>query len=600
MSENEISPDKLMEGVIRQIYRGLLGREADPGGLENWTAEAVRSGDLQVVINGIKESIEYQQLCNAQLIKSDKQRLIRDLLAKADCRSPYYRKRLLVWEPSGIPPLLNRAATFATALRMWGAEAQLVICDGAPIACVRREVLSEPLPFFWSKRCPGCLRESASEASSFNLPCNSIGEFVSEERRSELHVLAHGVPAHQLATFRYREVEVGKLAVSSSIRYFKGLPGKGREDISREYLYAGLVYTEAAITAIERFKPDFLLMSHGCYVDYGAALSVARDAGIPVVLWHFSYLEHHIYMKTHLQGSNWDIHMLSEDAWQQRREHALSEQEDGRLESYLNARYTTDAAADVKLPGQPLAMDELRKKLDIPFNKPVWCIFTHLNWDDVFAFNSQMAFDTPELWLIDTIRTVIAHPDITWLIKVHPAEINTGTVYSVKSIIEEHFPELPPHVRVIPADSDINAYGLYLIADGGVTVFGTPGLELAILGKPVILAGDGHYGGKGFTYDGLTKEDYMAFLNRAEHLPKLSALQQALARQYAYSYFIQHQIPLKMVGKGYSGLGQLDYRELDLLLPGKDKAMTMICERVLGGGDFIMDEDMVAFYSALR
>jgi hypothetical protein len=53
---------------IRHLYRNLLGRESDSNGLKYWVTEAERTGDFQVVIDGIKESIEYKQLNNAQAI----------------------------------------------------------------------------------------------------------------------------------------------------------------------------------------------------------------------------------------------------------------------------------------------------------------------------------------------------------------------------------------------------------------------------------------------------------------------------------------------------------------------------------------------------
>ncbi len=218
-----------------------------------------------------------------RLARSEKQRLIRDLLAKADSGSPYAGKRVLIWEPGGMQLLLTRDAIIATALRMRGVEVRSVICDGAPSACILRGIESEQPVSLWGRRCPSCFRVYADEADTFDLPYDDIGELVPEERRSELRALAREVPADELATFRYREVEVGQFAVYSTRRYFKGCSIEGREDIAREYLYAALVNTEAAVEAIARFRPDRLFMSHGIYVDYGPAVSVAMNAGIPVI-----------------------------------------------------------------------------------------------------------------------------------------------------------------------------------------------------------------------------------------------------------------------------------------------------------------------------
>jgi hypothetical protein len=534
-----------------------------------------------------------------QLTEGDQQRLIQRLLTKADKRLPYAGKRVLFWEPGGMRVQLARHAIVATALRLRGVEGQLVICDGAPSACIQREIRFDTPPSRWGETCPNCFRLCRERAAMYNVPCVGIGSLVSEERRSELRALVGGLPSDKLVTFKHRGVEVGQFMNTSLIRYLQGKPPEGHEDAAREFLYGSLVYTEAAIMAVERFKPDYVFMSHGCYVDYGPALAAATNAGIPVTHWGGSYLENHYYIRTVTQSFNPNRRSLSAEAWQQRVERPLTQRENSLLDSYLNARYTADLSFDIRLSQQPDSPEDLRSKLDLPSDKPVWCIFLHLSWDSILE-TAPMVFDTIESWVLDTLQTIIKLPEVTWLVKVHPAEVSTNTLLGTQSLIEDNFPQLPSHVRIIPPDSDINAYGLYQLLDGGVTVFGTAGLELAILGKPVILAGDTHFGNKGFTYDAQTKEEYEALLRRAARLPKLSPEQQALARQYAYSYLIQRQIPLRMLKDGYMGRGTLDYRKLDLLLPGKDRALDMICERILEGGDFIMDEDAVNFYAALK
>jgi len=60
--------DSNIEEKIQYQYRTLLGREADPGGLMYWNAEAERTGDIQTVIDGIKTSIEYKKLLDARAL----------------------------------------------------------------------------------------------------------------------------------------------------------------------------------------------------------------------------------------------------------------------------------------------------------------------------------------------------------------------------------------------------------------------------------------------------------------------------------------------------------------------------------------------------
>ena len=70
------------------------------------------------------------------------------------------------------------------------------------------------------------------------------------------------------------------------------------------------------------------------------------------------------------------------------------------------------------------------------------------------------------------------------------------------------------------------------MVDGGVTCYGTTGLEITLMGKPVILAGTAHYSGKGFTYDSVNKNDYLSKLEKAHQLGKLNKLQITNAYKY--------------------------------------------------------------------
>src|SRR5256885_15289971 len=54
------------------------------------------------------------------------------------------------------------------------------------------------------------------------------------------------------------------------------------------------------------------------------------------------------------------------------------------------------------------------------------------------------------------------------------------------SDLREAVGELPPHVRLIRPDDDVDNVDLFRIVDAGVTIRGTVGLELPRLGVPEI------------------------------------------------------------------------------------------------------------------
>ena len=118
---------------------------------------------------------------------------------------------------------------------------------------------------------------------------------------------------------------------------------------------------------------------------------------------------------------------------------------------------------------------------------------------------------------------------------------------------------------------------------------GTIGVQLPPRGIPVIVGERTHYAGKGFTYDGFTRERYYELIQKASEIPPLSEHERNLARRYAYFLFFQRRIPINMA-VGQKGYSPLDPVKIDLLSPGNDAVMDMICDRIINGGEFMLDD----------
>jgi len=99
---------------------------------------------------------------------------------------------------------------------------------------------------------------------------------------------------------------------------------------------------------------------------------------------------------------------------------------------------------------------------------------------------------------------------------------------------------------LLPAESSINTYDLVDAADFGLVFTTTLGMEMAMIGKPVIATGYTHYRGKGFTIDPNTWEEYFEALEAVLDDPKahyLSEDQVSLAWRYAYRFFFEYPQP---------------------------------------------------------
>jgi hypothetical protein len=500
---------------------------------------------------------------------------------------------VLFWVPGGMPLMLHVEGALALALMHRGIKVYAVICDGAYRACVLREIKDGiPIPN-WQHRCSKCKSQTSKVLNKLGIPYSFIGDFVPKTRRAKLWEKTAAITWENIHNLKYKDLSLSKNVKSAILRYLQGYSEPESNEIVREYSFSALVCAEAAFNAMNSVKPFRVFMSHGIYVDWGPALQTAFAFEIPITAWMASYLFACFYLR-HIENSrNIDFHNMSNAAWEDCKKMSLTSVQNTHLNRFLEERYKKNISFDMKkFKRYSGDSNRLRQRYAPIYKKPVWGIMTHINWDEVSDY-SPMAYSSFNEWMIETIKIIIEVTEIQWLIKIHPAESWYPPASGVQALINKHFSILPSHIRIIPSEEEISPLDFYQMVDGGVTVYGTAGLELALFSKPVILAGEAHYGGKGFTYDGLDPYSYKQLLRKAGTLKPLSEEQRQLARRYAYCYFIQRQVPLSVVKGPDSTWWKFQFNKRHLLLPGKDPFVDFICDRIMDGKDFIMDEKLV-------
>jgi hypothetical protein len=99
---------------------------------------------------------------------------------------------------------------------------------------------------------------------------------------------------------------------------------------------------------------------------------------------------------------------------------------------------------------------------------------------------------------------------------------------------------------VIAPTEKVNTYDLIAAADVGLVYTTTVGMEMAMSGIPVIVVGNTHYRGRGFTQDPDSWVQYYKVLkalleNPAEYRLTQEQIDQAWA--YAYRFFFNYPLP---------------------------------------------------------
>lgn len=500
---------------------------------------------------------------------------------------------ILFWVPGGMPLLLHVEAAIAAALQLRGCKVHAIICNGPYRACIRREVTDNSPVHRWHETCHKCSALTSNILYAMGIPFSFNGDYVEPDSKSLIWQKVKRCQYDDLDHFHLQGINVGKNARSAIIRFLKGKKINGHEDVVKEFLFSAMFNTLASKAAIEKIKPSRIFMSHGIYADWGPALKNAISKEIPVVGWMASYKKASFYFRHLSDDIHISIHNLSDAGWRSVANKDLDDSQQASLEQYLSDRYKDNSSFDLKkLSAYSGNTELLYRKLDLIPEKPVWGILAHISWDAV-ADSAPMAHRSFDEWILDTVKEISKIKNVQWIIKIHPAETWDSTAQGVASLLNYHYPTLPDHVKILMPDINLNPLDFFHLIDGGITVYGTAGLELALMGKPVIVSGSAHYGGKGFTYDCLDPPAYRKLLHEAERLKPITSEQRQLAKKYAHAYFIQRQIPLPVVNDPQSDWWRFQYDKKDMLLPGKDPFVDFICARILDGEDFIMKEALV-------
>lgn len=202
-----------------------------------------------------------------------------------------------------------------------------------------------------------------------------------------------------------------------------------------------------------------------------------------------------------------------------------------------------------------------KKELEISPDRRVAIIYSHILYDTLF-FNGEYLFKNYADWLVQSIKAACKNPHVDWYVKIHPSnlwrgelEYYHGGVYEEVRLIREYVGELPDNVKLIYPDTPYSPYTWLQVADYGITVTGTSGIELGALGKAVVTAGTGRYECVGFTINSKSQKEYLEILENIQKYPLPDPQQKELGKRFAYAtfcmkpYTMDYLKPLPRAGK---------------------------------------------------
>jgi hypothetical protein len=299
---------------------------------------------------------------------------------------------------------------------------------------------------------------------------------------------------------------------------------------------------QAALALFRDWKPQVLLTPNGSILEMGAVYQAARHLDIPVVTYEFGEQRGRIWLAHNAEVMRQETDTL----WQARGEIPLSQEQKGSARALYTSRQKADLWGNFSRRWQGLPSqgeEQVRAALDLD-QRPVALLAANVIGDSL-TLGRQVFTGSMTEWLQRTVAFFAARPDMQLVVRIHPGERYTQGP-SVADVLHLAQPDLPEHVHLVAADDPVNTYDLVEIADLGLVYTTTVGMEMAMSGVPVVVAGQTHYRGKGFTLDPDSWQAHDELLERILAEPsnyRLTPSQVDQAWNYAYRFFFEYPQP---------------------------------------------------------
>ncbi|MFC1593795.1 hypothetical protein ACFL38_00535 [Candidatus Omnitrophota bacterium] len=352
----------------------------------------------------------------------------------------------------------------------------------------------------------------------------------------------------EVKKWQFKDCHIGQQVLSSFARRMHGTPNLLLPHVYNVFSF--LLHDEiktvfASDLLLDEMRPDILIFNEAKGSVYGGISDLAFSKHMDCIQFVQPLHDDAVVLKrfdNESMGSH--PNSLSKSTFERIKAMSWSQGQEREVFNEFEKRYKGEwfLSQRNQIGTEKKSREQIIEQLGLDPQKKTAVVFSHILWDANLFYGDDL-FEDYEEWFIETIQAAVENPNVNWIIKLHPGNVwkrnrekISGELREI-TLIREKVGELPKHVYLLHPDTDINTLSLFEIADYGITVRGTTGMELPCFGKQMFTAGTGRYSGFGFTVDSDSPEQYLDNLKHIHEFSQLTVEQALLAKKHAYSIF---------------------------------------------------------------
>ncbi len=492
-------------------------------------------------------------------------------------------RRVLLVIPRNFRTHATFQAGLAKALTLRGARCAVATCGGIMPVCEVTWAERELFP-----RCARCTAYVADLCRLSGTPCHRLSDYFDAVVDARLAEELAPLGVQGLQKFVWNGLPIGPFAIPPTRWRLRSHDIAGHPDgraVLAGFIRGGVRWAMAVDRVVAEFEPDVVMMLNGLFMEERLSWAVAQRKGCRCVFFERGRDAGTVFLSHEVSAPRYDI----SGSWSSIKEVPLTDEQRKTIMNVMERRFRGEQMVETywaaKESREQAIADQLRWPSD---GRPLAVLFTNVGWDTAMQ-DRDVAFDGMMDWLAEVLTLFARHSEWRLVIRVHPAETQVPGRESADRVADWlKGMSLSDNVRVVPPEEPIDSYALMNMATVGCVYASTVGLEMAVKGTPVIVAGSAHYSGKGFTYDLLSRRDFegmLAALMRSERT--ITRDQQVeMALRYAHLFFLRRTLPMTVLSEPQEARPRLAFDCLDDLRPGRHLALDVMCDGILKRTEF--------------
>jgi hypothetical protein len=364
------------------------------------------------------------------------------------------------------------------------------------------------------KICNTCV-ERTSWLHEMGIKPSSLGNYLTSQDYEDATTVEKKKDLIELSSLMDGDTPIGALALSSPASASRTLsihdPDPALEKSLPTAVASALLANRALKEFFQRHSVDGVVLHLGRLVPDQVAQHHATNLGIPWYCFETGSIPNSLRI---VKNSTIYSRPFFREDWPKFKDHQLNRSESEKIAGYLALRRGNPKKNGLYVYSpEQTGTDELFEELSIPQNAKLACLFTS-SQDEIATLSATTDSDWIPVYqnqlqaIGEAIEWARTNPDWYLVVRVHPNESSSSnhlgiagrkSMAAFNSFI--HQQKIPSNVRIVMPQDKVSSYTLMKASRVGLSWLSTTGIEMATMGRPVVVLDNPTYRVAGFTWN---------------------------------------------------------------------------------------------------